>query len=317
MATQVTVMIAAYNAEAFIERALRSALDQSCAPDVIIVDDASTDGTVERVRSLIADEPRARLITQTVNQGPSAARNRALAAASTEWVTPLDADDAMERDRLERLLAIAEERGWDAVADDQYRLSNWSVGAERRRLWSDDDFGLLDLTLSRFVRENIMAYSGFGRELGYVKPLMRRAFLEENNLYYDPEMRLGEDYDLYCRILARGGRFGLTDPQGYLAYETPDSLSRNHSSHDLRQLVRSDQQLLAQKVISPDARRWVREHMRFNQKKHAWVKLREARREQDLLKAVSCFVAPPSIIADLCRRIAWHIRTKGLSTARR
>lgn len=310
MIERITVIIAAYNAKHFIERALSSALNQSCEPDIIIVDDASTDGTAEHVRTLIANQPRARLLVQTRNQGPSAARNRGLKAATTEWVTPLDADDAMEHDRLEKMLSLATFRGWDAIADDQYRITAWHAGAPRRRLWSDQDFGMVDLTLTRFVRENIMDYTGENRELGFIKPLMRRAFLEENDLGYNPAMRLGEDYDLYCNILARGGRFGLVDPQGYIAHDTPGSLSRRHRATDLKELVKADQRLLSKRAIAPEARQFIKQHLVFHQKKWAWACLREAYYERNLAKALSCFLARPVVLADLVHRLAKHAQKK-------
>ncbi|MEL6322651.1 MAG: glycosyltransferase family 2 protein [Pseudomonadota bacterium] len=310
MPGRVTVIIAAYNAEAFIRRAIESALAQTCAPDVIIVDDASTDGTAAHVRELIAGVPQAKLIVQYKNQGPAAARNRAIAAAATEWVTPLDADDAMDNDRLKTLVDLAEQRGWDAVADDQYRVTSWEAGADRRRLWSDDDFGILELTLARFVRENIMAYTGFGRELGFIKPLMRRAFLVDHGLGYDRRMRLGEDYDLYCRLLARGGRFGLVDPRGYIAFETPGSLSKQHSSAVLRAFMQSDQRLLSSKAISDDARVFLKEHRTLLHKKWAWAHLSEAYRERNPMKALSSFIAPPEVLADLSGRLVEKTRAR-------
>ena len=304
----ISVIMAVYNAEGFVERALRSAMNQTCAPDIIVVDDASTDRTVDIVRDIIADYPKAVLVRQDKNAGPAAARNAALRLVKTDWVTPLDADDAMEPDRLEKMLAIALERGWDSVADDQIRIDSWADDANRRRLWSDDDFGMMDLSLARFVRENIMTNTGLGRELGYVKPLMRVEFLRQNDLYYNEDMRLGEDYDLYCRFMARGGRFGLVDPLGYIAHETPGSLSRHHHPKDLREILRADRRLLAMRVISPEARKFLHEHAIFSHKKWAWARLRNAYHSRDVLSALACFAAPPQVIHDLLSRLGKQLR---------
>lgn len=309
----ISVIMAVYNAESFVERALRSAMDQTCQPHIIIVDDASTDRTAETVAGIIADYPKATLVRQLRNAGPARARNVALRLVQTDWVTPLDADDAMAPDRLEKMLEIARERGWDAIADDQIRVDSWAEDANRRRLWSDDDFGMMDLSLARFVRENIMTNTGLGRELGYVKPLMRVEFLKQNDLYYNEDMRLGEDYDLYCRFLARGGRFGLVDPLGYFAHETPGSLSRYHRPQDLREILRADRRLLAMRVISPEARKFLQEHAIFSHKKWAWARLRNAYYEREIFSAMACFAAPPQVIHDLLSRLGKHVR-KRLST---
>jgi glycosyltransferase involved in cell wall biosynthesis len=92
----------AYNAQRWIEQALRSALDQTWrALEVIVVDDGSHDATVKTVRSMRS--PRVRLIEQE-NAGPCVARNRALAQAQGEYVQWLDADDLLAPDKVERQL---------------------------------------------------------------------------------------------------------------------------------------------------------------------------------------------------------------------
>lgn len=303
----ITVIIAAWNAADHVGSAIASALGQTCAPDVIIVDDASTDGTPDRVRALIAGEPRARLIVQKANQGPSAARNRAIGTARTDWVTPLDADDTMAPDRLETLLALAVARNWDAVADDQYREA---PGGSRRRLWSDEDFGTLELTLARFVRENIAANCGQGRELGFVKPLLRKRFLDRQGLAYAPAMRLGEDYDLYCRILANGGRFGLVDPAGYFAAERPGSLSRLHAASAFSAFIEADRRLLNMPGLSAEARREIAAHMLMNQKKWADAALSEAWRGRDVSLALSCLAVPLPVLAHVGSRVAAGVRKR-------
>ncbi|MEO9971473.1 MAG: glycosyltransferase family 2 protein [Hyphomonadaceae bacterium] len=295
----ISVIMAVYNAEGFVERALKSAMNQTCNPHIIIVDDASTDGTVDTVRELIADYPKATLVRQQVNAGPAAARNQALKLTQTEWVTPLDADDEIEPDRLEKMIAIANDRRWDAIADDQIRVNSWEEGAPSRRLWSDEDFGMMDLSLARFVRENIMTHTGLGRELGYIKPLIRTDFLRDNDLYYNENMRLGEDYDLYCRIMARGGRFGLVDPMGYIAHEMAGSLSRSHRPEDLRQVLMADRRLLNMRAISPDARKFLHEHAIFSHKKWAWARMRDAYHNREFFSALACFAAPPQVVMEL------------------
>ncbi|MEM8634821.1 MAG: glycosyltransferase family 2 protein [Pseudomonadota bacterium] len=299
----VTVIIAAYNSDSTIERAIRSALDQSCEPNVIVVDDASSDQTVKVARAVIGDNQRGKVILQDHNQGPSAARNRGLAAAQTDWVTPLDADDSMTPNRLDRMVTMAVSNNWDAIADDQYRISSWASDAPKRRLWSDSDFGKLELSLERFVRENISDHTGFGRELGYIKPLIKRDFLTNHDIYYDADMRLGEDYDLYARLLLRGAKFGLVDPLGYLAFDTPGSLSRAHRSGALQKLVGSDRRLLSDRMLPSEARKTVIEHMRLNQKKVAWAKLGESFHERAPLKALSSFATPPMVMGDTLSRL--------------
>ena len=85
----VTVVIPAYNRERMLARALGSALAQQPEPaEVIVVDDASTDGT-----AAVAEEMGARVIRHEHNSGEGAARNSGLASARREWIALLDSDD--------------------------------------------------------------------------------------------------------------------------------------------------------------------------------------------------------------------------------
>ena len=74
-----------------------------------------------------------------------------------------------------------------------------------------------DPTLVDFVEGNLSQKGAARCELGFLKPVMRRAFLERHGLRYDPQLRLGEDYDLYTRCLMKGARFALSHRVGYRA----------------------------------------------------------------------------------------------------
>src|SRR5438874_4257509 len=91
----VSVIIPAYNAEETIERAVMTVVNQTRPPlEIIVVDDASTDGTRDVVRRLAKADPRVKLLENPTNRGPSGSRNRGFKAALGEWVAIQDADDA-------------------------------------------------------------------------------------------------------------------------------------------------------------------------------------------------------------------------------
>ncbi|TYL91656.1 glycosyltransferase family 2 protein [Bradyrhizobium rifense] len=105
---RVSVIIAAYNAEAYIAEAVASVLGQTVPPDeVIVIDDGSTDGT-RHVLGQFGD--RITVLTQD-NSGQAVAVNKALATAQGDLIGFCDADDLWTRRKLELQLALLERQG--------------------------------------------------------------------------------------------------------------------------------------------------------------------------------------------------------------
>jgi hypothetical protein len=103
----VSVLMPAYNAERWIAASVYSALEQTWPRvEVIVVDDASQDGTVEVLRRLASK--RVKVIQQPVNRGASAARNAAFAAAQGDFIQWLDADDLLEPGKIALQMRDAE-----------------------------------------------------------------------------------------------------------------------------------------------------------------------------------------------------------------
>ncbi|NWC80757.1 glycosyltransferase [Pseudomonas putida] len=99
---KISVIMPAFNAEAFIETALRSLLAQSWSNlEILVVDDCSSDATVERVSELARVDTRIVLLKQPVNRGAYAARNTALKHATGTFVVNHDSDDWSHPQRLE------------------------------------------------------------------------------------------------------------------------------------------------------------------------------------------------------------------------
>ena len=103
--SRVSILIPAWNAEATILRTLDSAQAQTVSDiEIIVIDDGSTDATVELVTIRALADPRIQLHQLKKNSGPAAARNVGIAHATGDWLALLDADDTISADRMERLL---------------------------------------------------------------------------------------------------------------------------------------------------------------------------------------------------------------------
>ncbi len=243
----ITVLIAAYNAQNFLHRAVTSALQQTLpASEILIVDDASTDGTVAAARKLAERDARIRLIGLSTNGGPAAARNAGLDVATGEWVAVLDADDAFLPDRLEQMLSYGVQVGADIVLDNfrYYNAGRDEIG--RPAL----DEHVPDAMVS--FADYLSRARPFGQETdwGLLKPIFRRAFLEKYRLRYPLKVRHGEDFLLMCEVFLHGARCALCRQAGYLYTSGSANLSR--TVRDYRLMYQHTRQLLRDERIASD-----------------------------------------------------------------
>lgn len=277
----VSVIIAAKNAGSTIGRAVSSALAEPEAAQVILIDDGSSDDTVARAREAAAGSARLVVWSMPVNVGPSAARNKALELATSTWVCPLDGDDYFQPGRLAKLLAASE--GCDFVGDDILMVYSDREGEPPRRLIGDREPLPMTLTLAKFAEGNISRPGMPRRELGFLKPLIRRSFLERTGLRYDETVRLGEDYVFYATALSKGAVFKVLEPCGYVAVERSDSLSATHTTRDLQALLRACTSLANSTELREADRRAARRHLAQVRAKTRLREVLDARREGGLV----------------------------------
>ena len=102
----VSILIPAYNAQDYLAETLRSAAAQTWSrKEIIVVDDGSTDHTLEIARQF--ESPTVRLVTQN-NQGAAAARNKAFSLSQGDFIQWLDADDLLAPDKIARQMNLME-----------------------------------------------------------------------------------------------------------------------------------------------------------------------------------------------------------------
>ena len=106
----VSVLVSCYNYQAYVAEAVQSALDQTYAPvEVVVVDDGSTDGSLDRLADAFGGDDRVRVIAQA-NAGQAAAMNAAVAAAAGEVLCFLDADDTFLPHKCARVVDAFRQR---------------------------------------------------------------------------------------------------------------------------------------------------------------------------------------------------------------
>ena len=205
----IAAIIAVYNGANLIRRSLESILAQTRpADEVIVIDDGSSDDTGEIVRSYGS---RVRYIFQE-NSGVSTARNRAVSAATSEWVAFLDHDDEWLPRKLERQAAAVEADPGAMVCYTALEVRNidgreWVEHIPVERIWP----------LARLRNP-------FPPSVAMVR---RSAFLEAGGFYEGLKRAGVEDWEFFARFLSRHRAIALTEPLARY-HAVPNSASRNY-----------------------------------------------------------------------------------------
>ncbi len=194
---RVTVIVPAYDAATTITGTLRSLLAQTWHDlEIVVVDDASTDGTVDVVSAI--DDPRIILLQQPQNRGAYAARNLALATATGEFVTVNDADDWAHPHKI-------------AVQMQHHLAYPDTVATTTALVRITDDL--------RVVRRGLP----HGRFVGYNHASLMARTSTLRDLGGWDEVRFGADSELEARLVAVFGTRSVVR----LLDDTPLTLARN------------------------------------------------------------------------------------------
>lgn len=120
---KLSVIIPVYNCRAWVGRCLDSVLEQTYQNlEVLVINDGSDDDSAEIIESFAKKDSRVRYFFQT-NQGVAAARNRGLSETTGSVVTFVDADDYIEKNTYEKMLAVMKEQAANIV-ECSYRRVN-------------------------------------------------------------------------------------------------------------------------------------------------------------------------------------------------
>ena len=182
----VSVIMPAYNAEKHIEAAISSVLSQSYGElELLIIDDCSSDKSVEIAKGFERWDPRVRVLRNTQNMGVARTRNRGFDLARGEWIALLDSDDIWHVDKLEKQLELADKSNADII------YCSYSLIDEGGRHFSD------------FIVPETTSYDNMLREsvLSCSTVLLRRSILSGHRF---SEEYCHEDYVFWLELLKAG-----------------------------------------------------------------------------------------------------------------
>lgn len=190
-------MVPAHNAQDTIDQALGSVAFQTLAPaEVVVADDTSGDETV-RVAAAWVDRLPLRILTTEENGGPGVARDRAIRGSTSPLIAMLDADDVWFPDHLETLVSLQRAHGGVSAA----RFLRWAPGQGVASAPGDL------APLPPADRQLEVLYQG---NFVWIATLYERALYDAVG-GFRPNLRVGEEWDLYIRMLRRGARIRRAD----------------------------------------------------------------------------------------------------------
>ena len=262
----ITIGITAYNAQETIERAVRSAAAQDWpSTEILVVDDASTDGTCAAIESQQKDMPNVKLLRHEKNKGVAAARNTIIENAAGEFVTFFDDDDESTPDRLTRQ--------YKRLKDYERDFANGApviCHTARRQIYPDGQ-ERIEPTMGcheeeaaphgQAVAQRILFGKSSGGDFGAMATCsqMARTRTYRDLGGFDASFRRSEDTDLNVRLALAGGHFvGIADPLVIQTMTMSNDKSLKDEEIFTLKLLEKHRDFIASKTCYPACRAWIR-----------------------------------------------------------
>ncbi len=188
MDPKLSIIICSYNRASYIEKAIKSVLDQTFSSfEIIIIDDCSNDGTEEVVKNLVKVDPRIRYYKNEKNLGISKSRNKGVSLSAGEYVAMLDSDDYwIDNKKLEKQIEILnKDKEIGLIGSNILCINN--EGKEIKKYFYK--------TADKEIREKILIKNQFAQST-----IIFRKNLIDKIGNYDNNLEVCEDYDLWLKI---------------------------------------------------------------------------------------------------------------------
>lgn len=217
--SKVSIIIAAYNIEDYIERCLVSCMNQTFEDiEIIVVNDGSTDNTLEIINKCTYGDNRVKIIDKK-NEGLIEARKSGFEIAKGEYVLFVDGDDWIDLDTISTLYNKAKEKDYDIVCYNY--LLKYEDGTEKKGLDTKLDEVKNDSLLEILFNDKVIhsIWSKF----------IKRSFILDNNIDFPNDISYGEDLAFVYTLAMYNPSFKIIDEYLYFYYQRNGSLDNEVS----------------------------------------------------------------------------------------
>ena len=208
----VSIVVPVYNGERYIDDCMKRLLEQTYAPlEILLVDDGSGDGSGGICDRYAAAVSHVRVIHQE-NGGPSRARNTGIAHAQGKYLMFTDVDDLLQADAVEKNVRIAEESDADVL---MFGFWYYDVANDRKvtRPMKTSFCG----SREEFFRDCLVETVETEVINAPWNKVFRREFLREQNLAFDPQIRIYEDLYFSLQAVSRAHKIAV-NPKLFYQY---------------------------------------------------------------------------------------------------
>lgn len=213
---KLSIIIPYYNGEKWVAKCLDSLLKQDIPEEdyeIIVVDDGSTH-SIEVLQGYVKKHSNIKYLWQE-NARHSAARNKGLTIAQGEYVFFCDCDDRMEENVIGRLYDIAHAQQADVLVFNYREIRENETVTNAKRNFEKTNIYNTGL--------EFMSSPPYKVSAGPWEFIVRREFMKQNNLQFDPEMIMREEYLFFLQMMKMAGRVVKTDVDVYYYIQYPTS----------------------------------------------------------------------------------------------
>ena len=242
MSAKISVVVPLYNKRDYLKLSVDSILNQTHKNiEVLIVDDCSTDGSLELCRELYGQDDRVKILKQPKNMGPGAARNTGIRRAEGKYIVFVDGDDEILPDRLRKMFDVAEKFNAEIVHNTHFLfpLPDENGNIPLQLIGGVDLFPVsgnlngddyTEITpLSDDLASRLEDWKNRKINWSVCSKMFRRSFLVDNNIYLS-DMKFGEDMVFCFECLFKAKNYVMMPGGEYVYRVVPTSLTRGKKS---------------------------------------------------------------------------------------
>ena len=190
----VSVIVLTYNRQDMLPRALDSVLNQTYKNiEVIVINDASTDETAKVLQKYESKDSRVRVVTNEINRGIVYNRNLGLELSKGEYIAWQDDDDISEPNRIEEQLKYMQSHSNIVILGTDVSL----LGTKRMVYMWPTEVDPYEAEIAFLIGRLPVALA---------TAMWKSDFIKKHNIKFNPDIPLSEDFAIYDKVLANGGK---------------------------------------------------------------------------------------------------------------